>query len=375
MLDASGTAELGPHIRLAQIVVPCRDLSEAVAFFVDRLAFKLNLIFPADAPSVAVVSGHGLSLRLESHQVGEFRAPVSLRLLCDLASLPAGTARELTGPDDIRVSLVEVNAPIDVPPGVQEFVVSRFSKGSGWGTGRAGMLYRDLIPSRLGGRFIASHIWIPDGGPVPDYVHFHKIRFQMIFCRSGWARLVYEDQGDPFVLAAGDCVLQPPEIRHRVLEASPGLEVVEIGCPAIHETIADNVISLPTGRMLPERFYGSQRFVRHVASTASWGAWRASEFEMRDTGIEQATDGLAGARVIRSLSHDDVAVDLPPHSGELLFLFILAGNLQVEVEGFADEPLGPNDNCVIPAGARYSLRASPDLEMLEVTLPAILTSR
>jgi uncharacterized protein YjlB len=38
-------------------------------------------------------------------------------------------------------------------------------------------------------------------------------------------------QGDPFCFHAGDCVLQPPEIRHRVLETSAAFEVVEIGCP------------------------------------------------------------------------------------------------------------------------------------------------
>ena len=90
------------------------------------------------------------------------------------------------------------------------------------GEGRAGMLYRDLIPSRLGGRYIASHITIPDGGPVADWVHFHRIALQMIFVRRGWVRVVYEDQGEPFVMNAGDMVLQPPEIRHRVLESSPG---------------------------------------------------------------------------------------------------------------------------------------------------------
>ena len=110
------------------------------------------------------------------------------------------------------------------------------------------MRYRDLIPDRWGGSFVASHITIPEGGPVPDYVHFHKVRFQMIFVKSGWVRLVYEDQGDPFVMVAGDCVLQPPEIRHRVLESSPGLEVIEIGCPALHETIADWSLALPNGR-------------------------------------------------------------------------------------------------------------------------------
>ena len=113
-----------------------------------------------------------------------------------------------------------------------------------WNEGRAGMLYRDLIPSRLGGRFIASHISIPTGGEVPDYVHFHKVRFQMIYCIFGWAKLVYECQGEPFVMNAGDCVLQPPEIRHRVLETSDKFEVLEIGCPAIHETFADHELPL-----------------------------------------------------------------------------------------------------------------------------------
>src|SRR5215468_913916 len=139
--------------------------------------------------------------------------------------------------------------PTDLPEGERGFVISRLNAtNNAWYVGRAGMQYRDLIPGRLGGRFIASHIRIPGGGPVPDYVHFHKIRFQMIYCRKGWTRLVYEDQGEPFLLSAGDCVLQPPEIRHRVLEASPGLEVIEIGTPALHDTIADWALPLPNGR-------------------------------------------------------------------------------------------------------------------------------
>src|SRR5678816_2907520 len=50
-----------------------------------------------------------------------------------------------------------------------------------WHVGRAGMEYRDLLPDRLGGRLIASHIRIRDGGPVPDYVHYHAIDFQLIY--------------------------------------------------------------------------------------------------------------------------------------------------------------------------------------------------
>src|ERR1019366_7677419 len=103
--------------------------------------------------------------------------------------------------------------------------------------------------------------------------------------------LVYEDQGPAFVLAAGDCVLQPPRIRHRVLEASPGLEVVELGCPALHETVSDHDMALPTGRDLPGRDFDGQVFARHVAADAPWTA--EAGFERRDTGLRAATRGLA----------------------------------------------------------------------------------
>ena len=109
------------------------------------------------------------------------------------------------------------------------------------------MLYRDLIPGRLGGRYIASHISIPEGGPVADWVHFHRIALQMIYVRRGWVRVVYEDQGEPFVMREGDLVLQPPEIRHRVLESSAGLEVVEISAPRSTRPSPTMRWSLPNG--------------------------------------------------------------------------------------------------------------------------------
>ena len=364
-------AALAPHIRLAQIVLPCADLAATLAFFTGRLGFKVNLIMPADAPSLAVVSAHGLTLRLEAKPAAK-PAPITLRLLCDLASLPAGTPRSLAAPGGTRIELVDAHSTIEIPEGSNDFVLTRMTEE--WGVGRAGMQYRDLIPSRLGGRFIASHIRIPDGGPVPDYVHFHKIRFQMIFCKTGWARLVYEDQGEPFLLQAGDCVLQPPEIRHRVLEASAGLEVIEIGCPAVHETFADQVMALPTGRVLPERDFGGQRFVRHVAKDAAWQPWqtlgRNQGFEARDIGIAAATNGLAGVRVVRAKNR--AAAPQRGHGGEFNFLFVLAGELTLNHGSFGHHQLQAGDSCVLPAGAPYSLSAEAGLEMLEVTLPAVL---
>jgi mannose-6-phosphate isomerase-like protein (cupin superfamily) len=375
------TAPIAPHIRAAQILLPCPDLAAELKFFTEQLGFKVAQIMPADAPALAVINGHGVTLRLEArkraHKDGDNQTPLTLRLLCDGIAEP----RELIAPGGTRIELVAAQNAIEVPRGTNEFVLTRMTED--WGTGRAGMQYRDLVPSRLGGRFIASHIRIPQGGPVPDYVHFHKIRFQMIFCKAGWTRLVYEDQGDEFILAAGDCVLQPPEIRHRVLEASAGLEVIEIGCPAVHETFADQLLALPTGRDLPDRDFGNrdlgwQRFVRHVAKDAAWEKWATlasspnsnQGFEARDIGIGAATDGLAGARVVRARNR--AATKQVSHGGEFNFLFVLQGALDLRHTQFGQHQLGAGDCCVLPAGAPYTLSAEAGLEMLEVTLPATL---
>lgn len=155
------------------------------------------------------------------------------------------------------------------------------SRDGEWHTGRAGMEYRDLLPDRLGGRIIASHIRIPVGGPIPDYVHFHPIDFQLIYCLAGRARLVYEDQGYPFWFEAGDLVVQPPRIRHRVLECSDGFEVFEIASPAEHPTFADHETALPDG--IRDRDYSGQRFVHR----------KRSEAGAHGTSVGEATGGVA----------------------------------------------------------------------------------
>ena len=347
------TAAYAPAPAEAQL--RCDDLAPALAFFVGELGFRIETIFPADAPQVASLSGHGLRLRL-APGTGD---PGTIRL--------AGEPRVLTAPNGTRVEFVDPDPPIAVPPLEPEFLITRRSDGPQAGEGRAGMLYRDLIPSRLGGRFIASHIAIPEGGPVADWVHFHKIRFQMIFCRRGWVRVVYEGQGPPFLLQAGDCVLQPPRIRHRVLESSAGLEVVEIGCPALHETLADHGMALPTATLAPDRDFGGQRFLRHIAAATPWTTHGATGFERRETGMAAATAGLADARVIRPASAR--GFEAAPPDGELFFGFVLEGSVTLECGGA--HLLGPADAFVIPPGEAWGLKAaSDDLELLEVMLPA-----
>jgi quercetin dioxygenase-like cupin family protein len=308
----------------AEVELGCPSLAPTLRFFVEDLGFRVETIFPAEEPRVASLSGHGLRIRLAPG--GD---PGVIRLAC--RDLPQGAPRTLVAPNGTRIVLVDETPSLDIPPLRSEFVVTRRGNGPAEGVGRAGMVYRDLIPRRLGGRFIASHIALPEGGPVADWVHFHKIRFQMIFCRKGWARLVYEDQGPPFIMAAGDCVLQPPQIRHRVLESSAGFEVVEIGCPALHETLADHEMSLPNGRLAPERDFGGQRFLHHVAAETPWTPHGESGFERRDSGMAAATGGLADAYVLRTAQTRHLAWSA--HGGELLFGFVLEGQGVLDYDG------------------------------------------
>jgi len=232
------------------------------------------------------------------------------------------------------------------------------------------MQYRDLIPDRLGGAFIASHIRILDGGPQPDYVHFHRIRFQAIYCRAGWVRVAYEGQGEPLVMRPGDCVLQPPLIRHRVLESSAGAEVIEIGAPAEHVTMTERRMQLPNGELQPGRDFDGQRFVFHQAASGHWTPWRIDGFQARDTGIGDATAGMAGIRVVRPGPQPSPRSQ--SHRSEFCFFFVLSGTVRFDVDS-RQHDLARDDSITIPNRAPYALaEPSADLLLLEVTLPAEL---
>jgi mannose-6-phosphate isomerase-like protein (cupin superfamily) len=348
------------NLRGGEVVVPCTDLDAALVLL-DSLGFRLESVFPADDPAVAVIEGHGVRLRLERDAA--VPAPV-VRLVCRDPSAIAGGARELALPGGARIELVGEGAGFELPPLAPSYAVSRARDAAAWRVGRAGMQYRDLIPDRQGGRFIASHIRVPGGGPVPDYVHYHAIRFQMIYCHRGWVSVVYEDRGESFVMEPGDCVLQPPRIRHRVLECSPGLEVIELGSPARHETRADHELALPSGPEVRERDHDGQRFVRHRAGLARWEPAAHAGWIARDLGIAAATAGLASARVLRPATAGARLADR--HAGELLWGCVLRGAALLDGEHRLEEV----DAFTVPAGRPFELAAATaDLEWLLVTVP------
>ncbi|MEM8578523.1 MAG: cupin domain-containing protein [Pseudomonadota bacterium] len=339
----------------AEVVLGTSDLAGDSDFFED-LGLRMEEIFPADDPAEAVFSGFGCSVRLVRGD-----APGRMRLRADDPVL-LGAARQVS-PGGNVVEIAPLRPPVETPVPTSEFIVRRLTGDAPWVVGRAGMEYRDLIPGRLGGSIIASHIRIPGGGPVPDKVHFHDVGFQLIFCVRGWVDLVYEDQGPPFRLTPGACVIQPPQIRHRVLHSGDDLEVIEIGVPAEHLTTIERNMDLPTARHQPDRRWDGQRFVHAVPEGADWQP-EVPGFEGRDTGISENTGGVADVRVLRPAGSS--APFVQDHS--IHFTYVLSGAMTLRAG--RDQGVSAGDAFVLPPGqsAEYA-NATPDLQLLQVRLP------
>src|SRR5574341_1895758 len=126
----------GAGVRAGEIVLPAAKLDDTLAFFTERLGFRVAAIFPADAPSVVVICGYGLRVRLEREGTG---APGVLRLLCDVPSALAEGVLALVAPNGTRVELAAWNAPLQVPALRPSFVLNRKGEASDWRRGRAGM--------------------------------------------------------------------------------------------------------------------------------------------------------------------------------------------------------------------------------------------
>ena len=309
-------------------VLTVDDVNAAVHVYTRHLGYHVEMIGPADAPVEAVLRRGDRVIRLESNQWGPDR-------------------------------------PIEPVSGETHSnpIISRGGDNAAWTAGRAGMEYRDLVPGRLDGALIASQIRIPTGGDVADYVHYHKLQFQLIYCLAGAIKLVYEDQGEPFWMRPGDAVLQPPEIRHRVLEAELGSEVIEVAAPAGHETWADNEMQLPTGRDLPARKFGGQSFTHRNSAdgTPVYGIFGG--FEAMDLGISAASAGAASVFQLRS-TEDNSRFGSSGVSERHTFYYILTGSVLGKFNGSGDHRLSAGDSIMIPPKTNYNLVANADVSLL-----------
>lgn len=342
------------------VVLRVVDLAAMLDFLTQKVGLRVEKIFPADEPHRCSLSGFGCRVHLE---IGTPQ-PVVLRFeTTDTRLLAQGS---ISGPEGLSVEFSDAAPPLILPPLMSSFSLSHEEES--WHAGRAGMLYRDLVPDRQGGAIIASQIRIPGAGPVPDYVHFHEIAFQLIFCRRGTVKVVYEDQGEPFDLTAGDCVTQPPRIRHRVLESSGDLEVIEVGYPAEHITRADPSTRLPTASIDSQRTWDGQVFVHHRRSTALPEILDVGVTRL-DTGVATGTQGLAD---VAQIDLDASTWSCPTSgTGEFVMLFVLEGDGEARLDTSTrnwTSDLHSGTTLVVPVEHRASISTDATLSLLMVRI-------
>lgn len=99
--------------------------------------------------------------------------------------------------------------------------------------------YRDLgVKDATQGMALAHVIrFIPPCDPKEvSKEHYHETDFQMIYVLKGWITSSFKGQGT-HTMRAGDAWLQPPRIKHKVLDYSDDCEVLEIVLPADFKTV------------------------------------------------------------------------------------------------------------------------------------------
>lgn len=98
--------------------------------------------------------------------------------------------------------------------------------------------YRDLGIAAATGGLARAHVikMIPPCDPAEvSKRHYHDVEFQMVYVLKGWIKGEYD--GEIITMRQGSCWLQPPKIKHTVLDYSDDCELLEVILPADFETV------------------------------------------------------------------------------------------------------------------------------------------
>lgn len=119
----------------------------------------------------------------------------------------------------------------------QRFTFSHFDEAAFKGGLRPYASYRDLgMVDGTGGKAVAHVIRFHP--PCTDEVriwHTHDVEFQMVYVLKGWVKVEMEGHA-PELMKVGSAWMQPPKIRHRVVDYSDDCELLEIVLPADFDT-------------------------------------------------------------------------------------------------------------------------------------------
>ena len=103
---------------------------------------------------------------------------------------------------------------------------------------RAYARYRDLGMSKATNGLLQAHVirLVPPCDPkVVSKRHYHDVDLQMIYVLKGWIKGEYD--GEVVTMRQGGAWLQPPRIKHTVLDYSDDCELLEIIVPAEFKTV------------------------------------------------------------------------------------------------------------------------------------------
>jgi hypothetical protein len=121
----------------------------------------------------------------------------------------------------------------------QRFQASHFREEDFHADGlRSYARYRDLGMSKATNGLLQAHVirLVPPCDPaVVSKRHYHDVDLQMIYVLNGWIKGEYD--GQVVTMHKGGAWLQPPRIKHTVLDYSDDCELLEIIVPAEFETV------------------------------------------------------------------------------------------------------------------------------------------
>jgi hypothetical protein len=125
------------------------------------------------------------------------------------------------------------------PPRKQTFVASHHSPDAFEIGLRRYAQYRDLGIAAATNGLARAHVirMVPPCDPAEvSKRHYHDVEFQMVYVLKGWIKGEYDGAGI-VTMREGSCWLQPPKIKHAVLDYSDDCELLEIILPADFDTV------------------------------------------------------------------------------------------------------------------------------------------
>ena len=167
------------------------------------------------------------------------KVPASVKKAKEVKAIQVPKATKTAKTGKAPKKTVKPGKPPVIKWGPQKFAATHL-KDAVFKTGlRDYAQYRDLGMVEATGGAVQAHVIRLLGKCDPKVVsipHYHGVQFQMLYFLKGWMIGEYEGQGR-VKMTAGSCWLQPPGIRHTVIDYSPDCEMVEIILPANFETV------------------------------------------------------------------------------------------------------------------------------------------